>query len=33
MTIQRTGRRYRDVASGKTLDVWFPRQPATSRRG
>ena len=33
MTIQRTGHRYRDVASGKTLDVWFPRQPATSRRG
>ena len=33
MTIQRTGHRYRDVASGKTLDVWFPRQPATGRRG
>lgn len=25
MTIKRTGHRYTDAASGKTLDVWFPR--------
>jgi len=33
MTLQRTGHRYRDVESGKTLDVWFPRNAASSRRG
>ena len=33
MNIQRTGHRYRDVESGKTLDVWFPRQAVASRRG
>ena len=32
MTLQRTGHRYRDVESGKTLDVWFPRN-TSSRRG
>ncbi len=29
---QRTGHRYRDVDSGKTLDVWFPRNASSSRR-
>ena len=33
MTLHRTGHRYRDVESGKTLDVWFPRDATTSRRG
>ena len=33
MTLQRTGHRYRDVESGKTLDVWFPRNAAAGRRG
>ena len=34
MTLQRTGHRYRDVDTGKTLDVWFPRHAAAaSRRG
>lgn len=33
MTIQRTGHRYRDIETGKTIDVWFPRQsPFTPRR-
>jgi 2,3,4,5-tetrahydropyridine-2,6-dicarboxylate N-succinyltransferase len=32
MTLQRTGHRYRDVESGKTLDVWFPRDAASTRR-
>ena len=32
MTLQRTGHRYRDVESGKTLDVWFPRNAAAARR-
>ena len=25
MTVKRIGHRYIDAASGKTLDVWFPR--------
>ncbi len=25
MTIKRIGHRYIDVASGKTIDTWFPR--------
>ena len=33
MTLRRTGHRYRDIATGKTLDVWFPRDPANARRG
>jgi len=33
MTLRRTGHRYRDVATGKTLDVWFPCEPANARRG
>ena len=33
MSLQRTGHRYRDIATGKTLDVWFPRDPAHARRG
>jgi 2,3,4,5-tetrahydropyridine-2,6-dicarboxylate N-succinyltransferase len=33
MTLRRTGHRYRDAATGKTLDVWFPRDPAHARRG
>ncbi|MEO5689563.1 MAG: tetrahydrodipicolinate succinyltransferase [Burkholderiaceae bacterium] len=33
MTLQRTGRRYRDVATGKTIDVWFPRPGVACRRG
>ena len=33
MTLRRTGHRYRDIATGKTLDVWFPREAANSRRG
>lgn len=32
MSLQRTGHRYRDVETGKTLDVWFPKD-ASSRRG
>ena len=31
--IQRTGHRYRDTASGKTLDVWFPQSNTRRRRG
>jgi 2,3,4,5-tetrahydropyridine-2-carboxylate N-succinyltransferase len=33
MTLQRTGHRYRDVATGKTIDVWFPRPGVACRRG
>jgi 2,3,4,5-tetrahydropyridine-2-carboxylate N-succinyltransferase len=33
MTLHRTGHRYRDVATGKTLDVWFPRPGVACRRG
>jgi 2,3,4,5-tetrahydropyridine-2-carboxylate N-succinyltransferase len=33
MTFQRTGHRYRDVATGKTIDVWFPRPGVACRRG
>lgn len=25
MSIRRVGHRYREVASGKTIDVWFPQ--------
>lgn len=32
MSIQRTGHRYRDVATGKTLDVWFPVSGEPRRR-
>jgi 2,3,4,5-tetrahydropyridine-2,6-dicarboxylate N-succinyltransferase len=32
MSIQRTGHRYRDVATGKTLDVWFPLSSEPKRR-
>lgn len=32
MTIQRTGHRYRDVETGKTLDVWFPRHATFNQR-
>ncbi|MFL9946129.1 DapH/DapD/GlmU-related protein [Paraburkholderia agricolaris] len=33
MTIQRTGHRYRDTATGKTIDVWFPATGAGKKRG
>ena len=33
MSLRRTGHRYRDIATGKTLDVWFPRDAAHARRG
>ncbi|MFL6681864.1 MAG: DapH/DapD/GlmU-related protein [Burkholderiaceae bacterium] len=33
MTFRGTGHRYRDIATGKTLDVWFPREAANARRG
>jgi 2,3,4,5-tetrahydropyridine-2,6-dicarboxylate N-succinyltransferase len=33
MAIQRTGHRYRDTATGKTIDVWFPASGAGKRRG
>ncbi|KVQ63008.1 DapH/DapD/GlmU-related protein [Burkholderia territorii] len=33
MTIQRTGHRYRDTQTGKTIDVWFPASGANRRRG
>ena len=33
MTLQRTGHRYRDVESGKTLDVWFPAAGTPPVRG
>lgn len=32
MKILRTGHRYRDVESGKTIDVWFPRDAASRKR-
>ncbi|MFV0678416.1 hypothetical protein [Variovorax sp. tm] len=32
MKLQRTGHRYRDVETGKTIDVWFPRNAASCRR-
>jgi len=32
MTLQRTGHRYRDVETGKTLDVWFPRHATFNHR-
>ncbi|WP_175817241.1 DapH/DapD/GlmU-related protein [Burkholderia diffusa] len=33
MTIQRTGHRYRDAQTGKTIDVWFPASGANKKRG
>jgi len=33
MTIQRTGHRYRDIETGKTIDVWFPAHNARRNRG
>ncbi|MFM0736347.1 DapH/DapD/GlmU-related protein [Paraburkholderia xenovorans] len=33
MAIQRTGHRYRDAATGKTIDVWFPASGAAKKRG
>ena len=33
MKIQRTGHRYRDVETGKTIDVWFATEGASCRRG
>jgi 2,3,4,5-tetrahydropyridine-2-carboxylate N-succinyltransferase len=33
MTILRTGHRYRDTETGKTLDVWFPRSNTRKSRG
>jgi 2,3,4,5-tetrahydropyridine-2-carboxylate N-succinyltransferase len=32
MKILRTGHRYRDVESGKTIDVWFPEDAALCKR-
>ncbi|WP_321893665.1 DapH/DapD/GlmU-related protein [Paraburkholderia tropica] len=32
MTIQRSGHRYRDAETGKTLDVWFPASDEGKRR-
>lgn len=32
MRIQRTGHRYRDVESGKTIDVWFPLSNMKKKR-
>ena len=32
MSIQRTGHRYRDIESGKTLDVWFPQGSTRKKR-
>lgn len=32
MTIKRTGHRYIDEASGKTIDMWFPRDDTQIRR-
>lgn len=32
MTLQRTGHRYRDVETGKTLDVWFPTHATFNHR-
>lgn len=33
MSIQRTGHRYRDTVTGKTIDAWFPTGGARKRRG
>jgi 2,3,4,5-tetrahydropyridine-2-carboxylate N-succinyltransferase len=33
MNIQRTGHRYRDAETGKTIDVWFPLSSPGKRRG
>lgn len=33
MSIQRSGHRYRDAETGKTLDVWFPQSGMTRKRG
>lgn len=32
MTIQRTGHRYRDTETGRTIDVWFPASKIPQRR-
>jgi 2,3,4,5-tetrahydropyridine-2,6-dicarboxylate N-succinyltransferase len=32
MTIQRTGHRYRDTETGRTIDVWFPASKVSQRR-
>jgi 2,3,4,5-tetrahydropyridine-2,6-dicarboxylate N-succinyltransferase len=32
MTLQRSGHRYRDAETGKTLDVWFPASGEGKRR-
>jgi 2,3,4,5-tetrahydropyridine-2,6-dicarboxylate N-succinyltransferase len=32
MAIQRTGHRYRDTDTGKTIDVWFPASGASKKR-
>ena len=32
MAIQRTGHRYRDTETGKTIDIWFPASGAVKRR-
>ena len=32
MAIQRTGHRYRDTGTGKTIDVWFPASGAGKKR-
>jgi len=32
MPIQRTGHRYRDVETGRTIDVWFPASTLSPRR-
>ncbi|MBI3561587.1 MAG: tetrahydrodipicolinate succinyltransferase [Gammaproteobacteria bacterium] len=33
MLIRRTGHRYRDVESGRTIDIWFPQSNSASKRG
>ena len=33
MSIRRVGHRYREVASGKTIDVWFPQSNCKMKRG
>lgn len=33
MTIKRTGHRYRDTSTGKTIDVWFPASGSGKKRG
>lgn len=32
MAIQRTGHRYRDTGTGKTIDVWFPTAGGEKKR-